>query len=224
MDNWIEPPPPKRQRGCFRGCLFIFVFLLIVVAAILFISYRSVTSGKIPHVQPDPQTAEDARARWDQFEQTASGEAAAAPAPPATTGAEAMATPATSAPTRVEFSASDINQLIAANRKASGHAFVRIENNILYAQVAVPLKKLKFGDRQLVISGEVHPSPDRDPRKLSIHNLTLGGVDFPEGVLNSFLRGRSLGSYVDEYAGKYQVTGFAIEDNKVVLEGNPQQQ
>src|SRR3954469_16779170 len=114
MDNWIEPPPPKRQRGCFRGCLFIFLFLFLVVAAILFISYRSVTSGKLPTVRPDPQVAEEARARWDQFEQTSSGElTTAAPAPGSTAGAEATPSTTTTS-SRVEFSANDINQLIAA--------------------------------------------------------------------------------------------------------------
>ena len=221
MDNWIEPPPPKRQRGCLRGCLFIFLFLFVVVAAILFISYRSVTSAKLPAVTPEPQVAEEARARWDQFQQTTSGETAAAPIPESTPGAEATPSTTTSS-SRVEFSANDINQLIAANKKASGKAFVTIDNNVLHAQVAVPLKKLKFGDRQLIISGDVHASPDRDPHKLSITNLTMGGVDFPESVLNSMLRGRSFASYVDEYAQKYQVTGFAIDNNQVVLEGNPQ--
>ncbi|MFL6537072.1 MAG: hypothetical protein ACJ8JD_02705, partial [Chthoniobacterales bacterium] len=133
------------------------------------------------------------------------------------------ATPSTTtSSTQVEFSANDINQLIAANKKASGKAFVTIDKNVLHAQVAIPLKKLKFGDRQLIISGDVHASPDRDPHKLSITNLSLGGVDFPESVLNSMLRGRSMTSYVDEYAQKYQVTGFTIENNQVVLEGTPQ--
>jgi uncharacterized protein YpmS len=222
MDNWIEPPPPKRQRGCFRGCLFIFLFLLIVVAAILFISYRSVTSGKLPAVQPDPQVAEEARGRWDQFQQSTSGEtSSAAPSSGSTSGAEAAPSTTTSS-SRVAFSANDLNQMIAANKKASGKAFVSIDNNVLHAQVALPLKKLKFGDRQLIISGDVHASADRDPRKLSITNLSLGGVEFPESVLNSMLRGRSMISYVDEYAQKYQVTGFAIENNQVVLEGTPQ--
>ena len=79
-----------------------------------------------------------------------------------------------------EFSANDINQLIAANKKASGKAFVTIDKNVLHAQVAIPLKKLKFGDRQLIISGDVHASAERDPHKLSITNLSLGGVDFPD--------------------------------------------
>lgn len=220
MDNWIEPPPQRRQRGCFRGCLFIVLFLFVVAAAIAVISYRSVTSGKLPPVQPEPQVAEDARGRWDQFEQTTSAETAAA-TPQSSGGAETTATPSSQA-ARVEFSANDINQLIAANKKASGKAFVRIENNVLHADVAVPLKKLKFGDRQLIISGEVHASPDHDPHKISIQNLKLGGVDFPESVLNSMLRGRSMASYIDEYAQKYQVSGFTIDNNQVVLEGSPQ--
>src|SRR3954454_4126758 len=220
MDNWIEPPPPKRQRGCFRGCLFIFLFLFLVVAAILFISYRSVTWAKLPTVQPEPQVAEEARARWDQFQHTTSADTTA-PTTQSTPGAEVTPSTTTSS-AQVEFSANDINQLIAANKKASGKAFVTIDKNVLHAQVAIPLKKLKFGDRQLIISGDVHASPDRDPHKLSITNLSLGGVDFPESVLNSMLRGRSMTSYVDEYAQKYQVTGFTIENNQVVLEGTPQ--
>ena len=230
MNTWIEPPPPKRRGGCFKGCILILLFLFAVVAAVLIISYRSVTSAKIPEVVPDPAIQQEARARWDAFAQAASGASSSNPFETTSTATPAeqatpteQATPAdtgTTQPGRVEFSADDINQLIAANRKARGKAFVRIENNIGYVQVSVPLKKLKFGNRNLVISGEVHASPDRDPRKLTVHNLTMGGVEFPEAVLNSLVGGRSLASYIDQYASEYQVSAFAIENNKVILETN----
>ncbi|MFL6583009.1 MAG: hypothetical protein ACJ8KU_00670 [Chthoniobacterales bacterium] len=219
MNTWIEPPPQKRRSGCLKGCVLILLFLLAVIVAIGVISYRSVTSAKIPQVAPDASVQEEARSRWDAFAQAArsGGESAT---PGETAAPIEQAAPAATPASRVEFNANDINQLIAANRKARGKAFVRIENNIGYAQVSVPLKKLKFGDRNLVISGEVHASPDHDPRKLTVHNLTLGGVEFPEAVLNGLVGGRSLASYIDQYASEYQISGFAIEDNKVILETN----
>lgn len=218
MNNWVEPPPPRKKRGCLKGCLAVFIFLLLIVAAILFIAYRSITSAKLPEVTPDPVVAEQARTRWENFQAAAHSEAPAVAAETPAAVEQQAAPGATPTINRVEFTADDINQLITANRKARGKAYVQITNNVVYAQVSVPLKKLAFAGKSLIVSGEIHPSPDRDPRKVTVRNLTLGGVDFPDSVLNSLIKGRSLQSYLDEYASEYQVSSFDIQDNKVILE------
>src|SRR4051794_17660181 len=42
-NSWIEPPPPQRGMGCFgKGCLILFCFLLLLVAAFAGGSYLAV--------------------------------------------------------------------------------------------------------------------------------------------------------------------------------------
>jgi hypothetical protein len=206
MNTWIEPPPQKRGMGCLgKGCLLVAGLALLLTAAFIIGSYVGVryvvTSSKpreLPAVTPAPEVQQESRARWDQFEQ-------------ATRAQE---------PAHVEYTADQLNQLIAANRKARGRGFVTIENNVAHVQVSIPLEKVGFRGRYLNGDFEVRAAPNRDPRGLRVTNISLSGVDMPAQVLNTLIGGRSLGSYIDQYSSEYRVTGFAIEDNKVILETN----
>jgi hypothetical protein len=206
MNTWVEAPPPKRGMGCLgKGCLILIGLALLLAAAFVIGSYVGVryviTSPKprdIPVVEPAEPVQQEARARWDQFEESSRSEQ----------------------PAHIEYSADEINQLIAANRKARGKAFVRIENNVGHVQVSIPLEKVGFRGRFLNGEFEVRAAANRDPRGLRVSNISLSGVDVPERALNALIGGRSLASYIDQYSSEYQVTGFAIEDNKVILETN----
>ncbi|HEY8651337.1 MAG TPA: hypothetical protein VIL70_10535, partial [Chthoniobacterales bacterium] len=121
-------------------------------------------------------------------------------------------------PPRIEFSASDINQLIAANRNSRGKAFVSIENNVGHVQVSIPLEKVGFSGRYLNGNFDVTASPDGDPWRIHVTKTSLSGVDVPEKMLNLLLGARSLRSYMDQYAGEYDVSKVYIIDNKAVLE------
>ena len=225
MNTWVEAPPPKQGMGCFgKGCLLFLALVFLLAAAFIVGSYVGVryviTSSKpreLPVVAPDPQVQQDARARWDQFEQASRGEPSGATQP---NGVDQSTTAAQAS--RVEFTANDINQLIAANRKARGKAYVSIENNVARVQVSIPLEKVGFRGRYLNGEAEVRASPDRNPRGLQLTKISLSGVDVPEQVVNSLTGGRSLVSYIDQYSQEYQITSFAIEDNKVILESNGQ--
>jgi hypothetical protein len=114
------------------------------------------------------------------------------------------------------LTASDINQLIAANRKARGKAFVSIENNVLNAQISFPLDKAGFGGRYLNGILQIRAAPDGDPRNAEITEVSHGGVS--DKVLNAVLGFRSLRSYADQYSSELGITRFTIEDNKVVID------
>jgi hypothetical protein len=206
MTTWIEPPPRQKRMGCFgKGCLLIFVFLILLIVAFFIGGYagiRYVVTSPKPRELPQIQTSEVEEkaiyARWDEFEEAGRN----------------------TQPTRLELTANDLNQLIAGSRKLRGKAFISIDNNVARIEVSFPLEKLGFRGRYLNGDFLVRPAADRNPRNLSVTQVSLSGVDVPDGVLKALLGARSLRSYVDEYADKYDVTTFTIEENRVIIEAN----
>ena len=202
--------------------LVIFIILLGVaffVGGYVGVRYV-VTSDKpkeIPQVEASEADQAAVKQRWDEFTAGPRTTTVAEAPPPAdgTTTTEVVPT-STPGPNRIELTASDINQLIAASRKLRGKAFVSIENNIARIQVSVPLDKV--GLRGRFVNGELQAraAADGNPRNLEISEVSLGGVS--DKVLNSLLGFRSLRSYADEYATQYDIRTLKIEDNKVIIE------
>jgi hypothetical protein len=222
MPSWIEPPPKQRKTGCLgKGCMMVVVFLVLLAVAFFIGGYVGVryvvTSEKpkeIPQVESTEGEQDAVRTRWEEFK------AGPHSAPVDTTMATTTTTEPAPAPAptsnRIELSASDINQLIAGSRKTRGKAFVSIENNIARVQVSVPLEKVGFHGRFLNGELQVRSAPDKNPRNIEITEVSMGGVS--DKILNSLLGFRSLRSYADQYATEYDITSFAIEDNKVIIE------
>ncbi len=220
MTSWIEPPPRQKGMGCFgKGCLTIGIFLVLLIAAFFIGGYagvRYVVTSTEPRELPKAEVSEaeqqSVKNRWEEFKangQNPPPETVIANAPP-------DAPVPTPSANRIELTASDINQLIAGNRKTSGKAFVSIENNVAHVQVSIPLEKVGFNGRYLNGEFTVRSSPDRNPRNLQVTQMSLGGM--PEGVLKALLGTKSLHSYLDEFATQYAVTSLVIEDNKVSME------
>lgn len=224
MPSWIEPPPKQKRTGCLgKGCVMLVVFLILLGVAFFIGGYVGVryvvtseTPKKIPEVETTEADQEAVRQRWEQFKAGPRTAPAEQTAPQTTTTTEPapMSTPVPA--NRIELTASDINQLIAASRKLRGKAFVSIENNVARVQVSVPLEKVGFQGRYL--NGEllVRSAPDRNPRNIEITEVSLGGVS--DKILNSLLGFRSLRSYADQYATEYDIKSLAIEDNRVIIE------
>jgi hypothetical protein len=215
---WFEPPPKQRKGiGCFgKGCLILIVSLLVLAAVFFGVGYMSVryaVTASAPRELPTVVTSETeeraVRRRWENFKSASRDRAAATKAVDA---AQARTRP------RIEFSARDINQLISANRNSRGKAFVSIENNVGHVQVSIPLEKVGFSGRYLNGNFDVTASPDGDPWRIHVTKTSLSGVDVPEKMLNLLLGARSLRSYMDQYAGEYDVSKVYIIDNKAVLE------
>jgi hypothetical protein len=226
MPSWIEPPPKQKRTGCLgKGCMTLVVFLILLAVAFFIGGYvgvryvvTSTTPKEIPHVETSEAEQAAVKQRWEDFK---AGPRTVAAESLTTDGTIPDATP-TPAPTtnRIELSAADINQLIAASRKLNGKAFVSIENNVARVQVSVPLEKVGFRGRFLNGELEVRSAADRNPRNIQITEVSLGGVS--DKVLNALLGFRSLRSYSDQYATEYDIKTFAIEDNKVIIEnGKP---
>ncbi len=226
----IQPrPQPREGLGCClgKGCL-IFVVLVIFLAVALVVggyfgAYRVFTSTKpreLPKVQVSEPQRQEVLQRWENFQN-----ALERPTPTPSTGATSPATtsPAVSQeqPT-IDFSASDINQLIAGNRKARGHAFVSIENGVGHVAVSIPLEKVGFRGRYLNADFEVRSGPNGDPSNIQITTKALGGIQMPGRILNYLLGAHSLRGYVDsyvnEYRNDYDVTKFEIVGNKVIVQ------
>ena len=201
----------------------LIIFLVLLVVAFFgggYYGMRYVLTSEAPKEIPQIETTEAEQAavrqRWDEFQgKPRSTPVEATMATTTTTEGEATPTPAPST-NRIELTASDINQLIAGSRKLRGKAYVVIENNVARVQVSVPLEKVGFRGRFLNGELQVRASPDRNPRNIEITEVSIGGVS--EKILNSLLGFRSLRSYADQYANEYEITSFAIEDNRVIIE------
>jgi hypothetical protein len=221
MPTWIEPPPKQRKSGCLgKGCVMLVVFLILLAVAFFVGGYvgvryvvTSTTPKEIPQVETNEADQVAVQQRWEEFKVGPRS----APADSTTSTTTTEPPPPTNPSThRIELSAADINQLIAGSRKLSGKAFVSIDNNIARVQVSVPLEKAGFRGRFLNGEFQVRAAPDRNPRNIEVTEVSLGGVS--DKILNSLLGFRSVRSYVDQYATEYDITSFAIEDNKVVIE------
>jgi hypothetical protein len=220
MTSWIEPPPKQKGTGCLgKGCMTLVIFIILLALAFFiggYVGVRYVVTSTEPRPIPQIETSQteqqEVKTRWEEF-QSASDNPQLQVAPQTSETTAATPTPARN---RIELTAADINQLIAANRNARGKAFVFIENNILRAQISIPLDKVGFRGRFLNGELQLKPAPDGNPRNVEITEVSSGGVS--DKVLNTLLGFRSLRSYADQYASEWGITSFTIEGNKVIIE------
>ncbi len=240
MATVIEPrPEPRKGTSCClgRGCLILFVLVFFLGLAGVYGLYigtrKTFTSTEprpLPAIETSPEQQHEVKDRWQNFEETTRTEEPPPPLP-SNTPLPPNETPTPTPPPAnnnqtIQFSAGDINQLIAANRKARGHAFVSIENNVGHVAVSIPLDKLGFEGRYLNADFEVRSAPDGSPSGIEIQTKAPGGTRFPERIFN-YLAGigrvRTYADrYINEYRDEYGVTSFRIIDNKVVIEaGRP---
>jgi hypothetical protein len=234
MNQAVEvPPQPKQGLGCClgKGCFILVVFLLLLAITFVFGSYfgvrRAFTSTEpreLPQVESSEEQQQAVLQRWENFEtevRTGKISSGAESSPSSEPDSVAPQPPAPAPPT-VEFTANDINQLIAANRRARGKAFVSIANDVAHVQVSIPISKVGFSGRYLNADFEVRASPDGDPRKIQISTASTSGLQVPERMLNLVLGLGTVRGYVDryvnQYASEYEVSKFRIANGRVILE------
>ncbi len=229
------PPQPKRGLGCClgKGCLILVILFFLLVFAFAvggYLGVRHTFTGTKPRQLPQVPVSESEQQavlqRWDDFQNAVHSPTAA---PPDTSATNLPGQPQNvAAPPekpRIEFTANDINQLIAANRRSRGKAFVSIANNVGHVQVSIPLSGVGFAGRHLNADFDVRSSPDGDPRKVEITTTSLRGVQVPERVLNALLGFRTLRGYLDGYINtygtEYGVSKLQIANGRVLLEAAP---
>jgi hypothetical protein len=228
MNTRVESPPPKRGMGCFaKGCLILIalgVLLLVVGMGGSLWSVRHVYLSDKPAPIPQAPTPSETSAVMP-------GETTA-PTPSETIAAihERLDTMKQAARaherTRVEFTAADINALIAANKKSRGMASVGIDGNVAQVLVSIPLERLHvplrdtlgLGDRYLNASVTVVAPPGTNASNAQLSEVKINGHSFPTDLLDRGLFGvGSLRSYMIKYASQYGVTDAEIRDGKVIL-------
>ncbi len=228
MNASVEPPP-KRGMGRFaKGCLILIGFGIVLVVGGIGGSYwslRHIYLSDKPAPIPEASVPSETSA-------AAPGETSvASPSETSATVRERLDTIKSAARaherTGVEFTAGEINALIAANRKSRGMAFVRIDGNVAQVQLSIPLERLDvpfrnafgLGDRYLNATVTMVAPSGTNANNVQLSEVTLNGHSFPSDLLDRRLLGvgQSLRSYVIKYASQYGVTDGEISDGKVIL-------
>jgi hypothetical protein len=231
----VAPTTPQPNPGlgsCLgKGCVILVVFVLLLAIAVVIGTYfglRHTKPRQLPTVETSQGEQQSVLQRWDEFQSFVQHREApvlgsTGTPEPVTPAETSSATPAPANPT-IEFTANDINQLISANKKARGKAFVSIAGGVGHVAVSIPLDKVGFPGRYLNGDFEVRSSPDGDPARVQVTTSSLSGVPVPDRALNALLglgtlRGY-LDTYVSHYSTEYQIAKLRIVGDRVVLEAN----
>ncbi len=228
MNASVEPPP-KRGKGCFaKGCLILIAVGIVLVVGGIGGSYWSL---RHIYLSDKPAPIPEASAPSETSAATPGGTSVATPSETSASVRERLDTIKSAAraheQTGVEFTAADINALIAANRKSRGMAFVRIDGNVAQVQLSIPLQRLDvpfrnafgLGDQYLNATVTMVAPSGTNANNVQLSEVTLNGHSFPADLLDRRLLGvgKSLRSYVIKYAAQYGVTDGEISDGKVIL-------
>jgi hypothetical protein len=227
MNGRIEPPPKRGMTCLAKGCLIVIVFgLLLVVAGVggslwalrhVYLSEKPTPIPEAPAPEPSAGTPEET--------------SVARPGETSVTVRERLDTLKKAAraheQTGVEFTAADINALIAANRKSRGTTFVRIEGDVAQVQFSIPLERFDvpfrnvfgLGDRYLNATVAIAAPPGTNAGSVQLSEVKINGHSVPADLLDWRLVGvgKSLRSYIIKYANQYGVTDGEISDGKVIL-------
>ena len=226
--NARTEPPPKRGMGCFaKGCLILLALgiLLVVVGVGGTWGLRQI------YLSDKPAPIPEASAPSEPSAATPGETSSTTPSGTSAVVRERLNTMKKAArsheQTDVEFTAADINALIAANRKSRGTAFVRIDDNVMQAQFSIPLERFDvpfrnafgLGDRYLNATVSIAAPPGTNANSVQLSEVTLNGHRITADLLDRRLLGvgKSLRSYVIKYANQYGVTDGEISDGKVIL-------
>jgi len=223
--TWIEPPPPKRGgMGCFgKGCLaliaVVFLALLLLGVGSYFLFSRGLVVSQpvpLPVEELAPDALSSVQERAEQFTSTPP---APLPSPAEAGVADETPTPAPEASGRqFVVSASDINGLISANKKARGHAYVTLSGNTATVQISIPSDKVPGlppgylnGNFTITTAGPTVISA------LRVSKIEANGWPVPSGVLSMSYRGRSITSYALEAIAPYNVSTVEVRDGLVIV-------
>jgi hypothetical protein len=217
--SYIEAAP-KRKRGCLGlGCATLLIIGVLLIAALgvggyFFLSrgYLASEPTAIPVEEiPDEQLA-DTKQRIEEFKSGVREQPAAEVAAAATT-----ATAPPSAP-RQQISAAEINGLIAANKRARGHAYVTLSGNTATVQISLAADKIGLEGRYLNGSFAIKTDGPTPLDRIAVNKIEANGMPVPSGILQWRYRGRTLLGYGVEALAPYNVKTLEIRDGVLMAQ------
>lgn len=121
---------------------------------------------------------------------------------------------------RIELSAGEINGLLAAGRNTRGKASVSIQDNVGRVQVSIPIKNVFMMDgRYFNSEASIQASPDGDPKKVRISNISISGQSVPDNAIDQSLFGwPSIRTMLNQWLDEHQISTFTIQDNRAIGE------
>ncbi|MBA3962896.1 MAG: hypothetical protein H0X40_13505 [Chthoniobacterales bacterium] len=225
--TFIEPPPPPPRAGlgCFGKSIlaFILLALLLVVGIYFFVSRGLIASDpvQIPVQELPPEALSEVQHRVVQFQNGAATTQVPEPtvAPEATAAPDVTPTPAPPPDGRqLVLSAAEINGLIAANRKARGHASVSISGQTANIQISIPSDKVPtFPPGYLNGTFTITTNGPTEISGLQVSQIRANGYPIPSSILSMSYRGETLLSYALSGAAPYNVSTAEIRDGAVIL-------
>jgi len=227
--TWIEPPPEtKGGLGCVgKGCLLfvalgLIVTLLIGLGSYWFVGHEVVASQpvQIPVEELSHDELSDLNHRIEQFRTTPP-----TPPTPQPTAAPSVAnetpTPAPSVPAESErqltVSASEVNGVIAANKKARGHAYVSLSGNTATVQISIPTDKVP-GLPPGYLNGSFNITTDGPTpiSALKVSKIEANGYSVPSDITSWSYRGQSIMGYAVQAVAPYKVSTVEVRDGIII--------
>ncbi|HEV2095620.1 MAG TPA: hypothetical protein VGQ82_03880 [Chthoniobacterales bacterium] len=215
MSSSAEPPlPQKRRRGCFgKGCLAIIAVVLVLllsltVGAYFFLRHSILASKPIslPIEELSSQQLTETKQRIRTFKSNGVK-------PPE----HDLETPAAAGNTQLELSSDEINGLIAANRRARGHAFVTLSGNAATVQLSISASKLTGAEgRYLNSSFVIETAGPTAPSLITVKKTEANGWPVPSAILQWHYRGRSILSYALDAIIPYRIATIEIRNGKLI--------
>jgi len=224
------PPAPRAGGCCGMGCL-------TVMALLIFLGFAFVGGGlwAVHHLgrkysSPEPSTLPEvitldapASVESPALERASPTQPSAAPVQsrPVETRWKAFERAADrNEKAQIELTAGEINALLQNNRNTRGKVFVSIENNVGRVRFSVPLKDVPLmRDRYVNGEASVEASPDGDPAKARITNITLANNSVPDAIVDQHMFGwPSLRGLIADWLSDQEIASFRIENNRVLGE------
>jgi hypothetical protein len=208
MNTFLEPPPQQKGMGCFtKGCLILLCFFALLCFAFIggtFLAVRYLKTEylprnpiELPSATPSEQEQQAAIAKWEEFDKRARAHASA----------------------RVEFTADELNALIAAEPLLRGKAHISLEGDIARMQVSIPLTNMRWmTDRYMNGACTVQSGMTGDPSELRITNAVINDRPVADEVLQMQYGPWSIRRFFNDWSGDENLKTVEIHDGRVILE------
>ena len=199
--------------------LGLIAILLIGLGSYFFVSHKVVVAEPtaIPVEELPPDALHDVNQRVQQFRATPPApQPTVAPSAPNETPTPAPAG-STGSERQLVVTAGEINGVIAANKKARGHAYVTLSGNTATVQVSIPTDKIPGLPRgYLNGSFNITTNGPTPLTALQVSRIEANGYSVPSGILSWSYRGQSMMGYAVQAVAPYKVSTVEVKDGKVI--------